>query len=255
MTLSLEEYESYNPHIKVESNGICATFSTPNRHTVWRAQTLFTKEPDTIEWISTFRPDEILFDIGANVGMYTIWAAKASGVRVFAFEPESQNYALLNKNIYLNDLDKTVDAFCIAVSNETRFDQLHLSEFVPGGSCHNFGEAINFQHERFLAPFTQACFSTTIDKLILDDKAIPSPNHIKIDVDGIEHKVIEGARGTLERADVRSVLIEINTNLEKHWEIIDFMLDLGFDYSQDQVMKSQRKQGSFKGVGNYVFRR
>jgi len=54
---------------------------------------------------------------------------------------------------------------------------------------------------------------------------------------------------------VRSLLVEINTGLDEHWEIIDAMLALGFDYSQEQVERSQRKEGPFKGVGNYVFRR
>jgi hypothetical protein len=51
------------------------------------------------------------------------------------------------------------------------------------------------------------------------------------------------------------VLIEINTNLDEHWGIIDTMLESGFDYSQEQVDKAQRQDGPFKGVGNYVFRR
>jgi hypothetical protein len=50
-------------------------------------------------------------------------------------------------------------------------------------------------------------------------------------------------------------LIEVDTGLEDHWEMVDLMLELGFDYSQDQVERAQRKEGPFKGVGNYVFRR
>ena len=83
----------------------------------------------------------------------------------------------------------------------------------------------------------------------------PIPQHIKIDVDGIEPKVIAGAKKTLTDSQVRSVLIEINTNLETHWGMVDFMIDAGFNYSQEQVEKAQRKEGAFKGVGNYVFRR
>jgi FkbM family methyltransferase len=42
--------------------------------------------------------------VGANVGMYTIWAAATRNARVYAFEPEAQNYATLNRNIALNNL-------------------------------------------------------------------------------------------------------------------------------------------------------
>jgi hypothetical protein len=59
----------------------------------------------------------------------------------------------------------------------------------------------------------------------------------------------------LENKNLKSVLIEINSNLDDHWGIVDLMLDLGFNYSQDQVKKAMRTEGKFKGVGNYVFRR
>ena len=255
MSISFEEYEAFDPRVKIKYEGSDVVFATPNRHTAWRAQTLFTKEPDTIEWIASFDPGDILFDVGANVGMYTIWAAKTRSARVYAFEPESQNYALLNKNIFINQLDKLVEAYCVAISDETRLDRLFLSRFILGGSCHNFGESVDFKHEKFSASFTQGSISTSIDRLTIGDRLLPIPNHIKIDVDGIEDKVILGALKTLEQKDVRSVLIEINTNLESHWEIVDLMLDLGFDYSRSQVEQAQRKEGTFKGVGNYVFRR
>ena len=77
------------------------SFVCPNRTVSWRVTTFLTKEPETIEWIDTFAPGDVLFDIGANIGCYSIYAASRS-VRVMAFEPESQNYALINQNIFLN---------------------------------------------------------------------------------------------------------------------------------------------------------
>src|SRR5262245_41812198 len=43
---------------------------------VWRARTFFTEEPDTVAWLDGLRPDDVLWDVGANVGLYTIYAAK-----------------------------------------------------------------------------------------------------------------------------------------------------------------------------------
>ena len=54
----------------------------------FRIKTLFVKEPMTIEWMHSFRPDEIMLDVGANIGMYSCYAAKIIGARVYAFEPE-----------------------------------------------------------------------------------------------------------------------------------------------------------------------
>jgi FkbM family methyltransferase len=248
------EYEKLDPRRVVEHEGQRVVFLTPNAQALWRVDTLFTKEPDTIEWIASFAPDDVLADIGANVGMYTIWAAKTRGARVFAFEPEAQNYALLNRNIHANGLDRLVRAYCVALSDASGFDALYLSEFGVGGSCHSYGAALDFNNEPRVAPFVQGSVAVTLDEMVARG-AVPVPQHIKIDVDGLEHKVMAGARQTLASEVVRSVLVEINTNLDAHWELVDLMLGLGFDYSQEQVARAQRSEGTFKGVGNYVFRR
>lgn len=239
---------------EIEHRGVKMAFATPNRHTQWRVETLFTKEPDTIAWLETLGQDDIMLDVGANVGMYSIYAARVRGTAVHAFEPESQNYAILNQNILLNQLDRLVAAYCVALSDRAGFDRLYLSEFVADGSCHSWGASLDFNNRPRAAPFAQGSFSTTID-LAVAGGAIPVPTHIKIDVDGLEHAVIAGARETLRDRRVRSVLIEINTNLDEHWKVVDVTLEAGFDYSRDEAERAQRTEGAFKGVGNYVFRR
>ena len=142
--LDLEEYEKIQPAMSIPVGDTKVIYATPNTMCAWRVSSFFTKEPETIEWMGEFAPDDILVDVGANVGMYTIWAAKVRGARVYAFEPESQNYALLNRNIVYNKLSDKVVAFCVALSDATSFDTLHLADFNYGRSCHSFGESVNF---------------------------------------------------------------------------------------------------------------
>ncbi|CAM9914916.1 unnamed protein product, partial [Phaeothamnion confervicola] len=250
--LSLAEYELLEPHQTVDDGVTEVAYATPNVFTKWRVDSLFTKEPDTIEWIRGFKADEVFVDIGANVGMYTIWAAKTRGVRTFAFEPESQNYALLCRNIVLNGLTEYVTAYCLALSDSAGYSLLHLSQFQIGSSCHSFGEKVNHNLEHRDTKLSQGCISNTLDALVASG-VLPTPNHIKIDVDGIEHKVLAGCREVLADPRLKSVLVEINTNLELHRRIITDMKALGFDYSEQQVAQAQRTEGAFKGVGNYVF--
>lgn len=252
--LTLEAYQALDPHITVREGDIEVNFATPNIPAQFRVHTLRSKEPDTIEWIAGFGADEVLVDIGANVGMYTIWAAKTRGMRVFAFEPESQNYALLYRNIIRNGLSDRVTGFCLALSDEMAYSRLYLSEFHAGGSCHTFGEQLDHRLEHRASKYSQGCISTTLDRLVAD-AVLPVPNHIKIDVDGLEHKVLHGCAKTLRDSSVKSVLVEINTNLELHRNIIREMAALGFAYSQDQVSKALRSEGAFAGVGNHIFRR
>lgn len=89
--LTLEEYEKLNPRCELTNDGVSVSYCTPTTHTKWRVDSLFEKEPCTIAWIAGFGRGDVLVDVGANVGMYTIWAAKTRGTRVFAFEPEAQN--------------------------------------------------------------------------------------------------------------------------------------------------------------------
>ncbi len=250
--MPLEEYEKLDPIARVEWGGKRIVFATPNRFTYWRVETLPSKEPDTLRWIAEFGPGDVLLDVGANVGMYTVWAAATRGTRVFAFEPESQNFALLNRNIQLNRLDDLVRAYAIALSDEGGFGPLHLSKFAPGESCHSFGEMLNFRLEPLTSVFTQGCFATTIDGVIASGE-MPVPSHIKIDVDGIEHKVLAGARNTFDDLAVKSVLVEINTNIEPHRRIIGDLSDLGFSFSPDEARAALRKEGPFAGVGTTYF--
>ena len=252
--LTLEQYESLVPIQKVSDGAVEVIYSTPTMYAKWRVDSLFTKEPDTIEWIRNFQPGEVLVDIGANVGMYTIWAAKTRGIRVYAFEPESQNYAVLYKNIVLNHLSQQVVAYCAALSDVSSFSLLHLSSFQVGSSCHSFGEEVDFKLEHRETKISQGCFSTTLDDLVTNG-VMPMPDHIKIDVDGLEHKVLAGARNVLADKRLKSVLIEINTNLELHRKIIADMQALGFVLSPKQVAKALRAKGTFAGVGNHVFHR
>jgi FkbM family methyltransferase len=238
----------------VPYDDIDVVYATPNYATRWRVDTFFEKEPDTLEWIAGFEPDEIMVDVGANVGMYSIWAAMTRNVRVFAFEPESQNYALLYQNIVHNDLSRKVTGYCAALSDEIGFSLLYLSEFVAGSSVHTYGAELNFKLEPRPSKVAQGCFATTLDHLVATG-VVPLPNHIKIDVDGLEHKVLAGCRNVLAEPAVKSVLVEINTNLEEHRSLISLLENAGFAYSPDQVNRYIRKDGRFKGVGNYVFYR
>lgn len=212
-------------------------FHVPNELTLWRVGTFWEKEPDTLRWIDTFKPDDLFIDIGANMGIYSLYAAFSRGVDVIAFEPEALNYALLNKNIYLNQIHGKIKAYPIALSDKTSLNTLHLSQFIEGGSCHQFKEKI-------LPPkFHQGCFAMALDELI-EQGLIPVPQHIKIDVDGNEPQIIQGALKTLCLPEVRSVLVELNLDLPGHTQVIDLMKEKGFIYCME---------GPLQKIKNHIF--
>ncbi len=252
--ITLEEYEKLNPRTELSFGDVSVSYVTPNTVTKWRVDTLFEKEPITIEWIAQFKAGEVLVDVGANVGMYSLWAAKTRGVRVFAFEPEAQNFSLLNRNIFLNQMGTLVNAYCLAMSDKAGLSQLHLSQFVAGGSCHSLAEQVDFKHEPMKPVFSQGCVAARLDDLVASGEIL-EPDHIKIDVDGFEPQVIAGARRIIEGTKLRSLLIEVNQNLDDHRQMVESLNALGFKHDPVQVAAAERKSGAFKGCAEYVFKR
>ena len=244
-------------------------FANTNRLSIKRVETLFTKEPTTIPWLEAMNSGEVLVDIGANVGMYSIYAAIVSDVFVYSFEPEALNYAELNKNIFLNSLHGRVKAFCAAISNTQRVDVLNLGGFAEGLSHHDFGENTWSEDKDFGAiqtsksnRLTQGCIAFNLDELV-DKGEIPFPDHIKIDVDGIEAKVVEGCWDIINSEKLKTILIEIDHRIPSCLEIIDKMLSAGWTYSVAQLRTNRKVIFSedqinnmrHKGLGgfNYIF--
>lgn len=241
-------------HMALKVAGKRILYTTPNSMTAWRVKSFYEKEPDTIRWLDAMTPGSTLVDIGANVGMYSVYSAVMRNIQVYAFEPESQNYALLNANIAVNELSGQVVAFPLALSDEMKLDKLYLSDFSAGGSCHSFAEQVGFDLKPRAAAFAQGAFSVTLDQLV-ESGAVPVPDYIKLDVDGIEHKVLEGARKTLTNPKVREILVELNTHLAEHNAVIERLRALGFNYDEAQARGAMRKGGAFEGVGEFIFRR
>lgn len=252
--ITLEDYERLNPHCVIEWQGASIRYATPNRMAKWRVDSLFEKEPVTIAWLARLQSEDVLADVGANVGMYSLLAAGGRGARVYAFEPESQNYALLNRNIVLNGLAARVTAYCVALTDEPGFSALHLSKFEAAGSCHSYGEAVDPDLEPRASAYSQGCVASTLDAMLAAG-ATRQPSYLKIDVDGFEHKVIAGAARTLADPALRSLLIEVNPKLEQHRALLAQLESLGFRYDPAQVALAERSEGPFKGVAEYVFER
>lgn len=178
---------------------------------LWRAQTYSTKEPDTLAWIDEFfRAGDVLYDIGANIGQYSLYAAKRlKGVcQVLAFEPEALNYAKLNRNIVLNGLVGVIVPYCLAISGQTALDRFYVKAFTPGAALHSLHRPLTQGDEPFAPQNQQGTLAVSLDDLT-GRFAAPAPNHIKIDVDGIEAQIVRGAAQTLRSPALRTVLVEV----------------------------------------------
>ena len=176
----------------------------------WRRANSCTKEPEMAAWIEGhFKPGDVFFDVGANIGAYSLVAAKAfrGQVRVFAFEPAAVNYAQLCRNVYVNAVSECVFPMPVALSDRTVLDWFNYATLTAGGAFHAFGAALDYRGQSFEPVFRQPVISYRIDDLV-ETFGLPIPTHLKIDVDGIESLVLRGADRALHH--VRSVMLELN---------------------------------------------
>ena len=226
-------------------------FTTTNPILLWRVKTFYSKEPETIEWIKSFKSDDIFFDIGANIGLYTTYAGERCK-KVYAFEPEASNFGLLNKNIQINGLGRKVKAYCIAISDENTFNTIRLSSLTPGSALHSFAVNKDSNGKEFNPVFEQGCISYTLDSIVYDI-GFEVPNHIKVDVDGLESKILNGSMRLLKEKRLKSILVELNMKLPQDLEIIKLLKECGFDvYKTGEYHMEEKGKGS---VANMIFER
>lgn len=233
-------------------------FFIPNQLTDWRIETFFTKEPETLEWIDSFeKKDKIIFwDIGANIGLYSIYSVlRNENVSTISFEPSTSNLRVLSRNISINNLENKIKILSAPLSNkENQFLTMNEGDFIEGGALNTFGENYDFAGELFDTKMKYKILGTTI-KNLLDNNILEIPNYIKIDVDGIEHLILEGAGEYLKDKRIKSLSIEINENFKEQYnKVIEIMDQNEFKLlhkkHNDEMFNDSKK---FSKVFNYVF--
>lgn len=224
-------------------------FVSPDWLSKYRADSFHEKEPETIAFLNTLTKDSILWDVGANIGIYSIYAGKVAGARVYAFEPSMMNLELLFRNIQKNNLGNQITIVPIALSNKNSVLDLFMSrEDLHWAGAHNsIGQNINQGGKEMVRPIISSQISVNGSNLI-SNFALPTPTHIKIDVDGLESLVIQGLENHLD--SVHFILVEIDSkNLNENLNISTLLTSKnysrisefsGHKFDENQLWKNNR---------------
>ena len=145
------------------------------------------------------RPADLFIDIGANIGSYTILAAGVSGAKCISIEPVPVTFALLNKNISINNLADRVTALNIGMGTEKTMLSFTknldtVNHVILENHHYQDGELIQVSCE-------------CLDSLLAENE---HPSLLKIDVEGFEQEVINGARSVLKEGTLKAIIIELN---------------------------------------------
>lgn len=197
---------------------------TSSQLSLWRAETFWTKEVETITWLNYFSDfDDIsidtLVDVGSNIGIYSLyWLSRKSKAKVIACEPFTENMNLLKTNLGLNSMADRATLVASPLYSESVLGTLLLDDLRPGSS----GSQFTIEGEIESASKTDLT-STTVDEILLGSK---DHKILKIDVDGLDFDILKGAQRSLESGTICSVLIEAADTAQL--EISDFLSEFNF---------------------------
>jgi FkbM family methyltransferase len=235
----------------IEHKDLKLCFYVPNRLNFFRVDTFSSKEPETLKWIDTFKKQNVFWDIGANIGLYSCYAAKQIGCQVYAFEPSVFNLELLAKNIDLNLLSEKITIIPTPLYDSLAIESFHMSTEERGGALSNFGENINQEGNPLASVFKYKTVGISIDQAI-SNLGLQKPNYIKMDVDGIEHLILKGANNALKNAE--SILLEVNDNYEKQTtEIKEYLNKADFSLKEKKHSKIIDQSSKFSSFYNQLW--
>jgi len=196
------------------------------------------KEPKTVSWIEQHGgSNAVLYDIGANIGAYSLIAA-VCGTEVVAFEPAPQNIYKLHENIICNKLNERITVVPLMLEAHNGTTRLSMED-------RSFGKTYSFSFKEQLsdAAFRQTFLAMSLDACMATF-SLPVPTMVKIDVDGAEIRVLQGAEALLHNPKLKTILIEVD---DDNGEIVTYLTERGFRLTDEE------KSGS--RTTNYIFNR
>lgn len=200
--------------LRVQAEGLPELrFGIDTTHEYNRATHAFAAEPGTVAWIrETVRPGDVFLDVGANIGIFTLLAAKLVGPegRVCAFEPHAATLPRLLANVVANDVQDRVTVMSVPLHDRADVLPFHYRSLEAASGLSQLDRALDPFGEAVVPEVSELKLTTTVDDLVARG-AIPPPTVVKLDVDGNEPGVLRGMREVLTGdAPPRAVQVEVN---------------------------------------------
>jgi len=218
--------------------------------TRWRANASLSKEKNTIKWINTFQENSRLLDVGAHMGIFSLYAARVMNCDVVSIEPSAITSAILNLNISDNNLGEKIMPISVAVGSKRELNKYFFtSKSLDAGCGHPF-DPINTRGEDYNPKMTQGISIIKLDDIYSN---FGSFDQLKIDIDGHEISCLNGAEKLLGSDQLKSILIELNEHDENYNKIINKINSYNFTIDKKLTSESfvSEKRGS--KIYNHIF--
>ena len=236
----------------VKHNSVKLVFYSPNRINRFRIETFSSKEPETLRWIENFEENSVLWDIGANIGLYTCYAAKLKNTSVYAFEPSVFNIELLTKNVFINKLSKKVTIVPLPLVDKIKESEFNMTSKDIGGSSSTFDKDYTYDGSKLKREFHYKMLGVTMNDCVNVLK-IKQPDYIKIDVDGIEHLILEGGNQILKK--IKGIIVEVDEKFLMQSEKTKKYLSEAGLVQKEKKHSDIIEKSKFKNVYNQIWER
>lgn len=204
------------------------------------------KEDNIKEYINELPQGSIFYDLGANLGWFSLHAASI-GLNVYAFEVDENNFSGLKDNIEANHHLSNIQAFNIGIADSKKIINLRTRSHVIGDHRKTLDLPIFSADPVIIAEnFKKQIEVNSLDNII-EENNLPYPNHLKVDIDGSEYAFLIGSPNVLDNAE--SMVIEFFTESKYFEESIGILNKHGF--------KEVRKYDIpfYPTLFNYVFKK
>ena len=210
----------------IHSRGLSFKLISDNWITKYRARSFNDKEPEILDWVDkNLRDGDVFFDVGANVGIYSIYAAlRNEKATVYAFEPEYSNLHQLKQNILENNLINKVCCYALALDDNSGISYLHIQDITPGAALATISnEDLEQTATGHSVVWKEGVATMTIDTFC--NTTGIKPTMVKIDVDGNETAILMGGQQTFRIPELRTIYIEVD---EKQTKCEGILSNFGF---------------------------
>jgi FkbM family methyltransferase len=224
--------------VKSPQKGVVYVCDSPSYY--FRSLFTYAKEVETVAWIERMPTDSVLWDVGANVGAFTLYAARR-GCTVIAFEPLAANIHALVRNVAENGVQSKVKSLNVALHAANGISTIVSQDSIAGTAL----SVVDTPGEKPNARKGVSHESTVL--CMRADEAIaawglPAPDFIKLDVDGNELDILRGATEVLSNPRLRGILVELEVGAQDSRDISDLIESHGF------MVTGRNSHGDFENV-------
>jgi FkbM family methyltransferase len=218
-----------NAVVRVRIEGIGPFLNRLRQHrSFWLRDPMVTERVPFALLRALARPGDVVYDVGANIGLYTRLLSTLGVGEVVAFEPVAANRALYRRNVALGRIAESVRCLAIALSDRDEEAEFQLDDMQStSGTLDRVtgGAPSEGRRNLGLAPRTERVACRRLDSLVSGGE-IPPPDLMKLDVEGAEALVLRGGLEVLRRHRPR-LLVELH-GAEVARQVAGLLLDLGY---------------------------